>query len=534
MNFPKGVSGEFPLPSRDEVSLSHKQPAERSVIPVASNRLPTRRNQPRASKHVHGRPANSPETSIQAKWQQDTTNITYFDPQINGYEPLLSDTCREDTTEFISSAEIPPEIWSEVATTVNSIIPEPHTSYLLTPTSRISLYRNLLFLINDRKPPASLPALIDYLHQYPKLQSTRCYNLLIDLSIRHRFYGITTQLFRSLRQHSLPQNIDTYKLHVRYLVQQALWNEAWTYVRHLQIERRLPRDQDGRDEIPLPIWLEFCRVPKKRGSSSQKNAQISSSQEHLDTVTFVHQHRILSETKPTRMPQLSDTPPYAVYCLVQLMLKSGKQSEAMELTKAYFKAIPRAMDTRKMLTCLRIIHIHLASCTAKQGLPRFTKARRTLITLLRLHPSLHPTSRTVALLFKILERAKRCGTVAWHHLAKFKRDFGGHLQDRRVLRHVCRLALKEGRMDIVKKTRRLNSAAFRYRQRRLLEASFTKSVKWIPKAKHVRNPLRKVCTMDGRESQLWTGLRAKIRQKLLLWTRRPVYGRTRTLRSSKR
>src|SRR6266545_967107 len=140
------------------------------------------------------KPETNPGISAQPhprrKQQAEEIPVSHFDPSLNGHEPTEADIFppNEDTDFF---HEILPETRAELLHTVNDLLPTSRSSLLSTPDTQTSLYRNLLYLINVRKPTASLPSLVEYHRRYTAYQSTRSYNLLLDLSLRHRQYGIT-------------------------------------------------------------------------------------------------------------------------------------------------------------------------------------------------------------------------------------------------------------------------------------------------------------------------------------------------------
>jgi hypothetical protein len=397
---------------------------------------------------------------------------------------------RPNADKLHSLHAIPQESRPELSPTVRDALTVPEPFVLTTPTSRISLYENLLYLVNTHKPTATLPSLVDYHRRYSDWHSTRSYNLLLDLSIRHRQYGVTEHLFRSLRLECIPFNVETHKLVVRCLVQQNMWDDAWGYVHTLF-------SGDERGTIPFAIWLEFCRLPKKRRKLSKGEGPKATREEQFE---------LLHNCSPTDIPPLSTTPPFAVFCMVDLMLRLGRQETAMALTEAYLKALPRSLTSRSVVNCLRIIHSHLALCKAKSGLPRFYAARQILISFLQLHPALKPNARTLCLLFKALQRAKRCGTVAWKQLAKFKNDWGPQVENRCVLRRVSQLALKEGRLDITQKIRKLEFVSRLHRR----EDGELKQVR-----KRRRLPYRLIYPRNGKEARMWFRHRARICVKLL-------------------
>lgn len=425
-------------------------------------------------------------------------------PTIDNHESPHSDTCQPDGDNLDLFNAIPPDSRAELLPLVVDSIPSPGSHLLINPCSRASLYRNLLYLVNVRKPSAPLPSLVDYHCHYPSWQSTRSYNFLIDLSLRHRQLGITGYLFRSLKRNGLSMNLESHKLMVRSLIQHGMWEEAWDYVWSLIRRKSLPRDPNGPESIPFTIWLELCRAPKKRRKSLAYERSSTSLEEK-----YQYLHNVI----PGDIPSLGTTSPFAIFCLVDLMLRTDRQQAALLLTKEYFKALPRFLNKKLVLGCLRIIHSHMARSTAKSGLPRFFDIRRTLISFLRLHPSLRPNGKTLCLLFNSLQKAKKCGTVAWKQLAIFKKNWGPQVQNHRVLRRVSLLALKEGRLDITKKIHDLDFASRVRRRRQLREESVVGRPAFNSPGQRRRLPYRLIYPRNGKEARLWYRHRARIRLK---------------------
>ena len=442
-----------------------------------------------------------------------------FDPLQNAYEPTGADNPQTDlyARDFLN--EIPAESLPQILTLIGPgtmRLDEP--SLLPSPKSRTSLHRNLLYLRNMHNPPTRLPALIDYHSLYPQWQSTPSYNLLIELAIRHQAYETVRRILIAQDVNKVPKNLETHKLEVRWFVYQGLWGHAWRHVQRLKDNGTLSANGNT-DDIPLPIWLEFFSAPKKRRAfhsvptdyGHEPEQYSGKTQERYEDLQI--RRRILNDNRPENMPPLAQTSPFAIYCIINLLVRADNRDRALALTKAFFKSIPRYMDARRVRRCLNIIHVHIISSPAKNGLPRFYEARRTLISLLKLHPSLRPNSRTLFLLLAPLYHTKRCGTIAFNLLKSFKSQWGPHVEDRRVQRRVTQLALKEGRMDIVKNIARSERSERRYRRRRLLEEHVVGSLTRVPSRWHIRFPLRKVFPRNGRETRLWTRLKARTRLK---------------------
>lgn len=370
----------------------------------------------------------------------------------NSHTAQVDNECQPSLASTLPSVrELPPERLAMSLHPTNTKRSQDRSINLAQPRNPNSLYNNLLFLINQRRPTTPLPSLVDYHGKYPQYQSTRSYNLLLDLSLRHQLYGTTNLLFRSIERYRIQRNAETHRLTIQSLVQQGLWDEAWVYLGGLLERGVLPVDESGRSVIPFPLWVTFFRIStacqKPLGKGDQPNIETE------ETVkTLQERYHFLQSVRPTLMPPLSRTHPFAIYCLVDFLLKAHQSVAATDLTKAYFTALPRPVSPKTVFGCLKIIHV-LMRQKVKPGLEGYYDARKRLFGFLKLHPSLVPHPKTLLILFNILRKAQRCGTVAWKDLNRFKSEFGPGVASRRVLLCVSRLALKQRRFDIAKTTK---------------------------------------------------------------------------------
>jgi len=398
------------------------------------------------------------------------------------------------------------------------------TSYTAVPSppqSRDELYSNLLHLIYVRKPTTRLPVLLDYHDLYPDLHSARTYNLLIRVALRYRAYGVVNRLLVLMREATIPKDLETYKLEVRYFVDRGYWKHAWTYVNKLIKNDQFPRDSDDRSQLPYKIWLELCRPPSSRLSRQRIYDK------HGDTIRVCYgrvvegpeilqtRRSLLMTYAPTSVPTLAKSSPYAIYCVVKLLIRTGSGDRAADLIKAYFKAMPRTITPRATSGCLDIIHLHMISSTAKNGLPKFYDMRKRLFALLKLHPLLQPNARTLYLLLGPVLRAKYCGSVAWNLLLSFRKNWGDTIEDMRVRRRIIQCALKQGRMDVVSwinTSQKADNKHYLFQE----HASTGTDMNRIDAPLGFRPPLTGAFLRSGREARSWLRLRARIRRKKTL------------------
>ncbi|KAF8640618.1 hypothetical protein AX17_000279 [Amanita inopinata Kibby_2008] len=413
-------------------------------------------------------------------------------------------------------------------------LPIRGTSLLPSPRSKNSLYQNLLYLLMHGNPRHCLPALIDYHDLHPNLRSTRSYNLLIGLAIRHASVGILQWLFKSMEIDGISANLETRKLRVRWLVQSDQWDRAFELVYGFRIYNQIeqctldtefPRLPSPQLNVPIPLWLELF-LPIKRGfadcrwkrqsdccaddDSSYTPADSPTNEPH-DIVTHVFRYQVLMENRPSGFPEkLSDMDPRTVYHVLQLLLRTQDKTAALSLTKLYLVSLPQRLSRQRAQSCLDIIHLHLAIGTSSNGLSCFFEVHRTLVSLLKLHPSLRPTCTTVLLLLAPLRRAKRCGTIAWKLLERYKSQWGAEVEDRRVRRRVAMLAMKEGRTDIVDKVLVCEGHFEIARRAWKIEGQVLGGKERSSYKTLCRAPERKVFRRNGKEQCHWQRLKRRL------------------------
>jgi len=368
---------------------------------------------------------------------------------------------------------------------------------LPTPNSRTSLLRNLYYIINTRRPLPNFPSLVDYHSMYPALQSTHSHNLLIQLALRHRNYGIVQALFANLRDAALPRNLETKRLEVAWLVQTGRWDHAWKFVMLSRHEFPTPSGA-----IPFPIWLELCRTAIPRQSGGR----------HLpaeSTEEMQRRHALLDEWKPVT-PPLPSLSPFAHATMTRLSLRAGYHERALSMTKAYLEAQPPKVKRNQIARYLDIIHGHLSLSSPKRALAWFNSNCKLLKSLIKLQPYLRPSSRTLFLLLAPLEGTQKCGTLAWRMLSVFKSRWGDRVEDSFVLRRICKFALKEGRLDIAEKARRWADHDL---QARKVDKVEREVLGWSNSRKVRRRlPMSRLFSRNGQEAAKWQRLCAKLRR----------------------
>ncbi|KAK0208090.1 hypothetical protein DFS33DRAFT_1379656 [Desarmillaria ectypa] len=288
----------------------------------------------------------------------------------------------------------------------------------LPPSSTRKALLNNLINLAQRRPNPGLPALIDYHALHREVHSTRSYNLLIDLSIRHKSFGIVPSLLRAMSTENIDHNHITTKLLLRWLIHTDRRSEAW---------RLLEETTASSGSAPLPVdyWVEFFH---------------SSRRIPLSNTEFLHLMKI-SSVKFTET-----TTPRVLSVVIRAILRLGKPSYALQLVTTYLSAMPRKVDAVLMRQNLKLVHLVVCYGSTEKGISRFFQSRQTLQSLLALHPALRPTPATLLILLSQLSRCKRAGSIASQMVEEFKDRWGCEVENAEVRQRVANLALKDVRL----------------------------------------------------------------------------------------
>lgn len=413
-------------------------------------------------------------------------------------------------------------------------LPEPRISLAKT---RDSLYQNLIYLLSyhsHRAPP--LPLLIRYHNSHiPPLRSTRSYNLLIALSIRHASFGTAQQLFAEMRREHVYMNDVTSKLRMRWLVQAGWWSAAWKEIANRDLGLRswpVPgkKYHSGSGEgLPLSIWLELLgsmrrgaiRKPlwrrKKRMNAwgeMVKSPPMKIVKETNDPAgLYSRRFKALMNRPPMLTPRdVSQTPPRAIFFIVGMLLRYVDKDSAMAIAVSYFQHLPQFLGNKQCKTCMDIIHLLITFGSSKKRLAKFWDNRRNLKMLLALHSKFRPTSTTLLLLLRSLSHTKHCGTQAYQLFRTFVHKWGPRVEDRRVRRRIVALALKENQPRIVRDMLERENYWRDYRKDWVVEREARGGLERPLPPELVQAPYREVFKKVGRERRLWRGVRWKVRR----------------------
>ncbi|KAK0464901.1 uncharacterized protein EV420DRAFT_1637073 [Desarmillaria tabescens] len=308
---------------------------------------------------------------------------------------------------------------SSYSTTESRDNPATPVRRLPPSSTRKALLNNLIHLA-QRRPSPGIPALIDYHALHREVHSTRSYNLLIDLSIRHKSFGIVPSLVRAMSTENIDHNHITTKLLLRWLIHTDRRSEAWQLLEETT-------SSSGSASAPLPVdyWLEFFH---------------SSRRTPLSNTEFLH----LMNISPVKFTEM--TTPRVMSVVIRAILRLGKPSYALQLVTTYLSAMPRKVDAVLARQNLKLVHLVVCYGSTEKGISRFFQSRQTLQSLLALHPTLRPTPATLLVLLSQLSRCKRAGSIASRMVEEFKDRWGCEVENAEVRQRVASLALKDVRL----------------------------------------------------------------------------------------
>ncbi|KAA1468699.1 hypothetical protein DENSPDRAFT_484751 [Dentipellis sp. KUC8613] len=287
--------------------------------------------------------------------------------------------------------------------------------------------------------PAMLKSLASLHSDERRLQSTKSYNLLIGLAIRHTHFDMAHDLLCAMEDSQIEEDAETWKLRVRLLVREGRWPEAWAVAMSRQDGEVGPGPTFG--GVPLAVWTELLGT-KKHGAPQHRRRirhalpldQGLASMERYETVM---QQRGLLEMSgdEQEMP-----PPRVVHNAVEGLLRMGEQGTALAITTHFLPFDPNGSG-------LRLVHLHLGIRPRARGLREFNAARRELRQFMEVCPALKPDATALFLILGHLKRSKRGGSIGWELSGMFKRRWGSRTESPGVMRRLLGLATREGRRD---------------------------------------------------------------------------------------
>ncbi len=297
-----------------------------------------------------------------------------------------------------------------------------------------SLSQRLLHLYIS-SPYVSIQSLVSHHNSFPDQQSSRSYNLLLRLAIRHSAFGTAHALIRSMRASCVPEDQTTWKLCVRLLVREGRWRDAHNLVFNLpKIFTRTPFIS-GR--IPVSVWIELLGTAKRRAFQDLGRLR------DPGMCTLVRYRHVMREVPKLGVSYMDTPPPQVVYASVAALLRMQEREAARQVTNRFLPMDPKGLG-------LRLLHLHVAGEPRRRSLKTYNRAIKDLHGFRELCPELEPNSTTLFLLLGHLTGAKQGGVIGHALVGRFRHRWGNSVVSPRVERRLLALAVKEKRKDLIK------------------------------------------------------------------------------------
>lgn len=295
-----------------------------------------------------------------------------------------------------------------------------------------SLYQRLMRLYLSCPPP-SIQSLILFHGTFPDRQTSRSYNLLLRLAIRHSAFGTAHAVLRAMRASRVPEDQTTWKLCVRLLVREGRWSDAYNLVFNLpKTPSRAPFISDG---VPITVWAELLGTVKHRAFRGRGRDP--------GMYTLARYSHVMHQLPKLGVSSMDTPPPEVVYASVAALLRMREREAARQVTSQFLSINPKGLG-------LQLLHLHVATEPTRPSLMTFYRAIRDLQGFRMLCPELEPNGTTLFLLLGHLKRVRRCGMIGHNLVQWFRHRWGNSVVSPRVERRLLALAVKEKEMKLTK------------------------------------------------------------------------------------
>ncbi len=297
-----------------------------------------------------------------------------------------------------------------------------------------SLSKRLLHFYMS-SPHTPIQSLVEYHSSLPDMQSTRSYNLLLRLAIRHSAFGTAHTLLQLMRTSRVTEDLTTWKLYVRLLVREGRWSDAYNLVTDLPKDpSRAPFASDG---VPVSVWAELLGTTKRRAFRGATHLR------DPGMCNLTRYHHVMRQLPKLGIPAEDTPPPQVVYASVAALLRMQQREAARQVTAQFLSVDPRGLG-------LRLVHLHVAAEPRRRTLMTFYRAFRDLQGFRVVCPELKPNGTTLFLLLGHLKGVKQCGVIGHKLVGWFRRRWGNSVVSPGVERRSLALAVKEKRVHLIR------------------------------------------------------------------------------------
>jgi len=350
--------------------------------------------------------------------------------------PNTGDTSNKEslTNSRVDSLEHAPTSSIALENDRLSIIPEVRDDTSQSAVTKSCLHHGLLHLYMSF-PHLSIQYLVSFHNSFPDQQSSRSYNLLLRLAIRHSEFDTAHALIQSMRASRVPEDQTTWKLCVRLLVREGRWPEAYDLV--FKLPKFLSRTSSIYDGIPINAWVELLGTVKRRAFQGPRRLR------DPGMSTLARYRHVMAQLPKLGVSSMGTPPPQVVYASVAALLQMQEREAARRVTTRFLPLGLKGLG-------LRLLNLHVAPEPRVCSLKTFYRAILDLQRFRALCPELVPNSTTLFLLLGHLKRVKQCGIIGHNLVLWFRRRWGNSVVSPGVERRLLALAVKEKRVDLVK------------------------------------------------------------------------------------
>jgi len=320
-----------------------------------------------------------------------------------------------------------------------------------TPNSRRSLVSALIMLYNN-VPALPFPRLIDYHNLFPEHHSTRSFNIIIGLAIRHSARPTTVRLFRQMREEGLQRDEETIKLVIRYLVKTGDWTAAWKSVKEAAARTSNPNN------IPLVFLVEFFGSPSntvgyRRIRDPTRHGEFIVSSNKLSE--FPNPEGFAMLQAPVEYAMRHDTlhtPFRILFALSRRLLVIRRGDLARSTLDTFVNTFDPPVRERDLRNIIDLVHLHLRRQYNVESDGTQGKFQHPMSIFHRYFTNsrigLKPTPMSLYYLLNNLNRNEARGWRAFRVLRHMRRKWGPRIENEGVRRLVAKFAIEDNRPDI--------------------------------------------------------------------------------------
>ena len=320
-----------------------------------------------------------------------------------------------------------------------------------TPNSRKSLIHALVILYNN-VPALPFPRLVDYHNLFSEHHSTRSFNIIIGLAIRHSARPTAVRLFKQMQEEGIQKDEETVKLVIRFLVKIGKWKAAWKNVKHAAAQMGNPNN------IPLVFLVEFFGSPSntvdyRRVRDPTRHGEFIVSSDKLSEFPNPEGFAMLQAPVEYAMRHNTLHAPFRiVFSLSRRLLIIQRSDLARSILDTFVNNFKPPVRERDLRDILDLVHLHLRRQynVESDGTPG--KFKHVMSVFHRYFTKsgigLKPTHMSLYYLLNNLNRNRARGWRAFRVLRHMRAKWGARIENEDVRRLVAKFAIEDNRPDI--------------------------------------------------------------------------------------